>query len=50
MSFALGDAQLAGCPTVLVKTQFGTLPADMTRDNMEAIARETLPDFQDGSA
>jgi alkanesulfonate monooxygenase SsuD/methylene tetrahydromethanopterin reductase-like flavin-dependent oxidoreductase (luciferase family) len=38
--------ELAGFNTVLVKTQFGTLPADMTRRNMEAIAREVLPYFQ----
>jgi hypothetical protein len=31
----------------LTKTQFGTLPADMTRDNMAAIAEELLPYFQD---
>jgi alkanesulfonate monooxygenase SsuD/methylene tetrahydromethanopterin reductase-like flavin-dependent oxidoreductase (luciferase family) len=37
---------LAGFGTVLVKTQFGTLPADLTRQNMEAIAREVLPYFQ----
>ena len=37
---------LAGFGTVLVKTQFGTLPADLTRQNIEAIAREILPRFQ----
>ncbi len=30
--------ELAGFNTSLTKTQFGTLPADMTRANMEAIA------------
>ena len=38
--------ELAGFNTSLTKTQFGTLPADMTRENMAAIAREVLPYFQ----
>jgi len=38
---------LAGFGTSLTKTQFGTLPADMTRDNIEAVAREVLPYFRD---
>jgi len=37
---------LAGFNTSLTKTQFGTLPADMTRANMDAIAEEILPVFQ----
>ena len=37
--------KLAGFNTSLTKTQFGTLPADMTRANMDAIAREVLPYF-----
>ncbi len=36
---------LAGFGTVLVKTQFGTAPADLTRRNIEAIASEILPHF-----
>jgi alkanesulfonate monooxygenase SsuD/methylene tetrahydromethanopterin reductase-like flavin-dependent oxidoreductase (luciferase family) len=36
---------LAGFGTVLVKTQFGTAPADLTRHNIEAIAAEILPHF-----
>jgi len=38
--------QLAGFNTALVKTQFGTLPADMTRNNMDAIAEEIFPQMQ----
>ncbi|HAC33102.1 MAG TPA: LLM class flavin-dependent oxidoreductase [Gammaproteobacteria bacterium] len=38
--------QLAGFNTALVKTQFGTLPADMTRNNMTAIAEEIFPTLQ----
>ena len=38
---------LAGFGYSLTKTQFGTLPADMTRDNIEAVAREVLPYFRD---
>src|SRR5690348_10844536 len=34
---------LAGFNTSLTKTQFGTLPDDMTRANMTAIAEEILP-------
>ncbi len=47
----LAEAQeLAGFGTSLTKTQFGTLPADMTRANMDAIAREVLPYFQERGA
>ncbi len=38
---------LAGFGTILTKTQFGTLPRDMTRANMEAIAEEVLPYFRE---
>ncbi len=38
---------LAGFGTSLTKCQFGTLPADMTRANMEAVAQEVLPYFRD---
>jgi len=38
---------LAGFNTSLTKTQFGTLPDDMTRANMVAIAEEILPHFRD---
>src|SRR5262249_57395712 len=38
---------LAGFNTSLTKTQFGTLPADMARANMTAIAEEILPHFRD---
>jgi alkanesulfonate monooxygenase SsuD/methylene tetrahydromethanopterin reductase-like flavin-dependent oxidoreductase (luciferase family) len=38
---------LAGFNTSLTKTQFGTLPDDMTRANMQAIAQEILPAFRD---
>jgi alkanesulfonate monooxygenase SsuD/methylene tetrahydromethanopterin reductase-like flavin-dependent oxidoreductase (luciferase family) len=37
---------LAGFNTSLTKTQFGTLPDDMTRANMVAIAEEILPHFR----
>jgi alkanesulfonate monooxygenase SsuD/methylene tetrahydromethanopterin reductase-like flavin-dependent oxidoreductase (luciferase family) len=37
---------LAGFNTSLTKTQFGTLPPDMTRANMDAIAQEILPHFR----
>jgi alkanesulfonate monooxygenase SsuD/methylene tetrahydromethanopterin reductase-like flavin-dependent oxidoreductase (luciferase family) len=37
---------LAGFNTSLTKTQFGTLPDDMTRANMHAIAEEILPHFR----
>src|SRR5262249_22728735 len=37
---------LAGFNTSLTKTQFGTLPDDMTRANMTAIAEEILPHFR----
>jgi alkanesulfonate monooxygenase SsuD/methylene tetrahydromethanopterin reductase-like flavin-dependent oxidoreductase (luciferase family) len=37
---------LAGFGTVLVKTQFGTLPADMTRANIAAVAEEIIPHFR----
>jgi alkanesulfonate monooxygenase SsuD/methylene tetrahydromethanopterin reductase-like flavin-dependent oxidoreductase (luciferase family) len=38
---------LAGFGTSLTKCQFGTLPADMTRANMDAVAEEVLPYFRD---
>ena len=38
---------LAGFNTSLTKTQFGTLPDDMTRANMVAIAEEIIPHFRD---
>ncbi len=38
---------LAGFNTSLTKTQFGTLPDDMARANMTAIAEEILPYFRD---
>jgi alkanesulfonate monooxygenase SsuD/methylene tetrahydromethanopterin reductase-like flavin-dependent oxidoreductase (luciferase family) len=38
---------LAGFNTSLTKTQFGTMPHDMARANMEAIAQEILPAFRD---
>jgi alkanesulfonate monooxygenase SsuD/methylene tetrahydromethanopterin reductase-like flavin-dependent oxidoreductase (luciferase family) len=38
---------LAGFNTILTKTQFGTMPAEMTRNNMAAIAEEVLPHFRD---
>jgi alkanesulfonate monooxygenase SsuD/methylene tetrahydromethanopterin reductase-like flavin-dependent oxidoreductase (luciferase family) len=37
---------LAGFNNSLTKTQFGTLPDDMTRANMTAIAEEILPHFR----
>jgi alkanesulfonate monooxygenase SsuD/methylene tetrahydromethanopterin reductase-like flavin-dependent oxidoreductase (luciferase family) len=37
---------LAGFNTSLTKTQFGTLPDDMTRANMAAVAEEILPHFR----
>ena len=37
---------LAGFNTSLTKTQFGTMPDDMTRANMAAIAQEILPAFR----
>jgi alkanesulfonate monooxygenase SsuD/methylene tetrahydromethanopterin reductase-like flavin-dependent oxidoreductase (luciferase family) len=40
---------LAGFGTVLVKTQFGTSPAQMTRENMEALAKEVMPHFRSGA-
>ncbi len=43
-------AELAGFNTSLTKTQFGTLPPDMTRENMAAIAEELLPYFQEKPA
>lgn len=39
----------AGFGTVLTKTQFGTLPDDMTRANMAAIAQEIIPHFRDAA-
>ena len=38
---------LAGFNTSLTKTQFGTLPHDMVKANMEAVAQEILPHFRD---
>jgi alkanesulfonate monooxygenase SsuD/methylene tetrahydromethanopterin reductase-like flavin-dependent oxidoreductase (luciferase family) len=38
---------LAGFNTSLTKTQFGTLPDEMTRANMTAIAEEVLPHFRE---
>ena len=38
---------LAGFNNSLTKTQFGTLPADMTRANTQAVAQEVLPYFRD---
>jgi alkanesulfonate monooxygenase SsuD/methylene tetrahydromethanopterin reductase-like flavin-dependent oxidoreductase (luciferase family) len=38
--------KLAGFGTVLVKTQFGTLPAELTRKNMEMLAKEVFPHFR----
>jgi alkanesulfonate monooxygenase SsuD/methylene tetrahydromethanopterin reductase-like flavin-dependent oxidoreductase (luciferase family) len=38
---------LAGFNTSLTKTQFGTLPDDMARANILAMAEEVLPHFQD---
>lgn len=38
---------LAGFNTSLTKTQFGTMPHDMVKANMEAIAQEILPAFRD---
>jgi hypothetical protein len=38
---------LAGFNTSLTKTQFGTLPDEMARANMTAIAEEVLPHFRD---
>ena len=37
---------LAGFNTSLTKTQFGTLPDDMVRANMTAIAEEIIPHFR----
>ena len=42
--------ELAGFNTSLTRTQFGTLLSDMTRANMDAIAREVLPYFQERGA
>ena len=38
---------LAGFNTSLTKTQCGTMPHDMVKANMEAIAQEILPHFRD---
>jgi alkanesulfonate monooxygenase SsuD/methylene tetrahydromethanopterin reductase-like flavin-dependent oxidoreductase (luciferase family) len=44
----LGEYQdLAGFNTSLTKTQFGTLPNEMARANMTAIAEEIIPAFRD---
>ena len=40
---------LASFNTSLTKTQFGTLPDEMARANMTAIAEEILPHFRDRS-
>jgi len=37
---------LAGFNTALVKTQFGTLSAELTKKNMEAFAAEVMPHLQ----
>jgi alkanesulfonate monooxygenase SsuD/methylene tetrahydromethanopterin reductase-like flavin-dependent oxidoreductase (luciferase family) len=37
---------LAGFNTSLTKTQFGTMPDEMVRANMVAIAEEILPHFR----
>ena len=39
-------SELAGFGNILVKTQFGTMLTEMARENIEAIAREILPKFQ----
>ena len=41
---------LAGFDTSLTKTPFGTLPADVTRANLDAIAEEVPPYFQERGA
>jgi len=38
---------LAGFNTSLTKTQFGTMPHEMVKANMQAIAQEILPHFRD---
>jgi alkanesulfonate monooxygenase SsuD/methylene tetrahydromethanopterin reductase-like flavin-dependent oxidoreductase (luciferase family) len=38
---------LAGFNTSLTKTQFGTMPHEMVKANMQAIAQEILPYFRD---
>ena len=38
---------LAGFNTSLTKTQFGTMPNEMARANMTAIAEEILPHFRE---
>ncbi len=38
---------LAGFNTSLTKTQFGTMPDSMVRENIDAIAEEILPYFRD---
>jgi alkanesulfonate monooxygenase SsuD/methylene tetrahydromethanopterin reductase-like flavin-dependent oxidoreductase (luciferase family) len=38
---------LAGFNTSLTKTQFGTLPNEMARANMTAIAEEIIPAFRE---
>ncbi len=38
---------MAGFGIITTKCQFGTLPADMTRANMDAVAQEVLPYFRD---
>lgn len=41
---------LAGLNNFLTQTKFGALPADKTCANMDAVAREVLPYFQDHDA
>ncbi|MDX3906339.1 MAG: LLM class flavin-dependent oxidoreductase [Pigmentiphaga sp.] len=41
--------ELAGFGTTLTKTQFGTMPDDMVRANMQAIAQEIIPHFKDAA-
>jgi len=41
--------ELAGFGTTLTKTQFGTMPDDMVRANMQAIAEEVIPHFRDAA-
>lgn len=39
--------EIAGFGTILTKTQFGTMPAEMTRANIHAMAETVLPKLQD---
>ncbi|MCC6006401.1 MAG: LLM class flavin-dependent oxidoreductase [Rhodobacteraceae bacterium] len=38
---------LAGFNTSITKTQFGTMPTEMARDNITAVATEVIPHFRD---